>query len=393
MDLGIQPPSNNYLNQSAVPETELRYPLQLLLCDTCGLLQTCDFALPEELFQSDYAYMSSTTQSWLNHAKAYCDMIATRLNLTQNSFVVELASNDGYLLHNFVETDIPCLGIEPTQAAAKISIDKGIDTWQVFFGRDCARRIIEAHGQADLICGNNVLAHVPNLDDFVGGVALLLDAQGTATFEFPHLSELVSNAQFDTIYHEHFSYFSLACAERFALAHGLRIYAVERLLTHGGSLRIYLCHESADHKRSAAVSSKLDQEYSQALNSPDTYLTLQNKADEIRISVQDFLQQAKHAGKCVAAYGAAAKGNTLLNFAGITTDLIPKVYDAAPSKQSKLLPGSRIPIFPPDALCADWPDYLIVLPWNIFDEVVDLLAPKAPQRTKFVRFIPKLSVT
>ncbi|MGT2429925.1 class I SAM-dependent methyltransferase [Cupriavidus basilensis] len=371
LDLGFAPPSNAYLTQDALRAPETYFPLKLFVCDDCGLVQTEDYAQADELFSNDYAYFSSISQSWLAHAKAYTEMITSRLALGSESLVIEVAANDGYLLRNFVATGIPCLGIEPTASTASAAAQQGVPVLQEFFGAALAERLAGEGRRADLIVGNNVYAHVPDINDFTAGLKIALKPGGTITLEFPHLMRLIEQVQFDTVYHEHFSYFSLGTVARIFAAAGLRVYDVEELPTHGGSLRVYGCHADDSRADAAEVSSLLAEESRRGLACAGhaSYRDFQAQADQVKDGLLAFLLEQKRLGKKVAAYGAAAKGNTLLNYAGLKPDLLPYVCDAAPSKQGKYLPGSHIPIVSPDVLRERQPDIVLILPWNIADEV------------------------
>jgi len=393
VDLGFAPPSNAYLTSADLLRPEKYYPLHIRVCDRCWLVQTEDYAEREELFSAEYAYFSSTSKGWLTHAERYVDAITQRLRLDAGSFVVEVACNDGYLLKNFVARGIPCLGIEPTESTAVAAESLGIPVLREFFGELLGRRLADTGPRADLIAGNNVYAHVPDVNDFTRGMKAALAAGGTITLEFPHLLNLIEQAQFDTVYHEHFSYFSLHTVGRIFAAAGLRVLDVERLPTHGGSLRVYGGHEDDTRPTSAAVSSLLAEEARGGLRSLAPYLAFQTRADRVKDDFVAFLIEAKRAGKSVAAYGAAAKGNTLLNYGGVKPDLLPFVCDAAAAKQGKFMPGSHIPILAPEALAARRPDYLVVLPWNIVDEVRQRNAELLASGTKIVTAVPQLAVT
>ncbi|MES2648335.1 MAG: class I SAM-dependent methyltransferase [Bacteroidota bacterium] len=369
LDLGFAPPSNAYLDKADLNKPEVYYPLRLKVCTYCWLVQTEDFAKAEELFSPEYAYFSSTSTSWLAHARSYTEKIIPLLQLNRSSFVVELASNDGYLLKNFVSAGIPCMGIEPTDSTANASEAAGIPTLRRFFGNELAFQLRKEEKQADLIIGNNVYAHVPDVNDFTLGLKTLLKTGGTITLEFPHLLQLLEQQQFDTVYHEHYSYFSLYTVSKIFTEAGLRIYDVEQLDTHGGSLRIYGCHDDDFRPTCDSVIELLSLETAKGLQVPVTYEAFQEKADTIKNGLLEFLIAQKKKGKKVAAYGAAAKGNTLLNYAGVKTDLIAFVCDAAPSKQNKYLPGSHIPVLHAKALKEFKPDWLLILPWNISKEV------------------------
>jgi hypothetical protein len=370
LDLGFAPPSNAYLDRAELSAPEMHFPLKLFVCDTCWLVQTEDYAQADALFRPDYAYFSSTSQTWLEHAARYAADMTQRLALGSDSLVVEVASNDGYLLKNFVASGIPCLGIEPTASTAAAAESIGVPTLREFFGEDLARRLVAQGKQADLIAGNNVYAHVPDINDFTRGLKVALKPGGTITLEFPHLMRLIEQTQFDTVYHEHFSYLSLYTVSRIFAQAGLRVFDVERLTTHGGSLRVFGCHDGDARASKSAVSALIDEESAFGLRRLDTYLGFQARADAVKDGLLAFLLEEKRAGRSVAAYGAAAKGNTLLNYAGVRPDLLPYVCDAAPSKQGKFLPGSHIPVCPPSELEARKPDTVLILPWNIADEVV-----------------------
>jgi len=368
-DLGLQPPSNAFLATMAEAKDEKRYPLRAKVCERCKLVQVDYDVAPEELF-GNYHYFSSFSDEWLAHARRYCEMARRRFALDSSSLVVELASNDGYLLRNFVNMGIPVLGVDPSDTVAGAAQEIGVPTLVEFFGEASARELKRQGRCADLIVGNNVLAHVPQLNDFVAGIAVLLKPEGNVTIEFPHLLKLIEHVEFDTIYHEHYSYISLYAIEQVFGRHGLRIHDAEELPTHGGSLRIYACHAARAGLPDSAQLLKLRaQEAAAGLDNLDTFLRFAERLEACRRSVLDFLAQAKREGKVVAAYGAAAKGNTLRNFCGLTRDDIPMVADRSPHKQSKLLPGSHIPVVSPDELMKAAPDYVLVLPWNLQEEI------------------------
>lgn len=392
LDLGFAPPSNAYLSEAGLSTPELWFPLKLKVCGSCHLVQTLDYSRADELFTADYAYFSSVSSAWLAHAQCYVDMIVERLQLHGGSHVVEIASNDGYLLKNFVAKNIPCLGIEPTAATAEVAQAKGIPVLGEFFGEECAQQLVGQGKSADLIIGNNVYAHVPDINDFTRGLQTLLKPGGVITLEFPHLLRLMEDAQFDTVYHEHFSYLSLHTAGRIFAAAGLRIFDVERLETHGGSLRIYGCHQSDARATTESVATLLAAERAYGLESLDTYRAFQKRADQVKNDLLRFLLQAVAEGKKVGAYGAAAKGNTILNYAGVKPDLLPFVCDAAPSKQGRYMPGSHIPILPPAALRDYKPDYVLILPWNIAHEVIAQNAFVKEWGGRFVVAVPQLQV-
>lgn len=392
LDLGFAPPSNAYLTTANLHASEVYYPLKLHVCDRCWLVQTDDYTLADELFRPDYAYFSSVSATWLDHAARYVAMISDRLNLTRDSFVVEVAANDGYLLKNFVAAGVPCLGIEPTASTAAAAEALGIPVLREFFGRDLAARLSTEYRKADLILGNNVYAHVPDINDFTAGLKDALKPDGTVTLEFPHLLRLIQENQFDTVYHEHFSYLSLHTVARIFKLAGLRIWDVERLPTHGGSLRVYGCHDDALRMETPAVVELLAEEHRCGLQQLSTYQSFQARANRTKNDLLHFLIDQSRAGKAVAAYGAAAKGNTLLNYAGVKPDLLPYVCDAAPSKQGRYLPGSHIPILPPALLRERRPDIVLILPWNIADEVIRQNADVRDWGGVFVTAVPRLQV-
>jgi len=392
VDLGFAPPSNAYLTEADLTRPERTYPLKVMVCERCWLVQTVDYAAADELFSADYAYFSSTSSGWLVHAERYSAEMIERLKLTRQSFVIEVACNDGYLLRNFAKANIPCLGIEPTASTAAAAEALGIPVMREFFGKAFGQRLAAEGKQADLIAGNNVFAHVPDIDDFTCGLQASLKPGGTITLEFPHVMRLIEHAQFDTIYHEHFSYLSLYSAQRIIAAAGLRVFDVEELPTHGGSLRLFNCHADDPRTTSSAVDAVLREEERRGLRTPDVYRAFQPRADRIKDDLLRFLIKQKAAGKSVAAYGAAAKGNTLLNYARVKPDLLPFVCDAAAAKQGKYMPGSHIPILPPEALRQRRPDFLLILPWNIAGEVKAKQAALAAQGTKFVTAVPRLAI-
>ena len=393
LDLGFAPPSNAYRLKEDLQEPEKMYPLRIFVCDKCWLVQTEDFVKAEELFSPEYAYFSSTSSSWLDHAARYSEMIQKRLSLQADSFVIEVASNDGYLLKNFIEAGIPCLGIEPTKSTANAAIVLGIPVTCEFFGTNLANKLVAKGKQADLIIGNNVYAHVPDINDFTLGLKKLLNADGTITLEFAYLLTLIQNNEFDTVYHEHFSYFSLHAVKSIFETTGLKIYDVEELTTHGGSLRIFGCHEEAGFNTTDRVYEQLQKEEKTRLLDLKTYVHFQKKAERVKNELLDFLEEKKMQGKSVAGYGAAAKGNTLLNYAGVKPELLPFVCDAAPSKQGNYLPGSNIPIFPPDYIKEQKPDYILILPWNIAGEIKDQLSFILEWGGKFVTAVPDLTIS
>lgn len=392
MDLGFAPPSNAYLTAGLLEKPEVYFPLKVKVCEYCWLVQTVDYARAEELFNADYAYFSSTSSGWLAHAACYAQAMIERLSLDGNSRVIEIASNDGYLLRNFIAAGIPCLGIEPTVSTAAAAEQLGIPVLREFFSKTLGEHLAALECKADLIAGNNVYAHVPDINDFTQGLKAVLKPDGIITLEFPHLMQLIEQVQFDTIYHEHFSYFSLYTVAKIFSVAGLRIWDVEILPTHGGSLRIYGCHAENIRPSAPAVQAVLVQEKRHGLQALDIYQQFQERADKVKDDLLFFLLEQKAAGKTVAAYGAAAKGNTLLNYAGVKTDLLLFVCDAAPAKQGKYMPGSHIPILQPDILSECVPDYLIILPWNIAKEVMKQNSALAEKGTKFVTIVPKIVI-
>jgi len=392
LDLGFAPPSNAYLTAEDLAKPEKYYPLRVLVCGRCWLVQTEDYADAGELFDSNYAYFSSTSTSWIDHAKRYSEMITARFGLGPSSHVIEVASNDGYLLKNFLGTGIPCLGIEPTASTAAAAEALGIPVLREFFGERLGNELASTGRQADLIIGNNVFAHVPDINDFTRGLKAALKPGGTITLEFPHLLRLIAENQFDTIYHEHFSYLSLHAVMQIFERSGLKIWDVEELQTHGGSLRVFGCHSSATRQPLPSVERILAEEKSGGLLALETYRAFQARAEKVKDDFVSFLLEQKREGKKIAAYGAAAKGNTLLNYAGVKPDLLPFVCDAAPAKQGKFLPGSHIPIHAPEKLACESPDYVLILPWNIADEVVTQNGALQSRGTKFVAAVPKLEI-
>ena len=392
LDLGFAPPSNAYLAEEQLSLPEKYYPLKIMICEECWLAQTEDYAQADELFNADYAYFSSTSSSWLHHAMTYCEKMTEKLNLSNESHVIEVASNDGYLLKNFVEAGIPCLGIEPTASTAEAAEKLGIPVLREFFGKQLAKKLTTENRKADLIIGNNVYAHVPDINDFTAGLKEALKKEGTITLEFPHLMRLIENNQFDTVYHEHFSYLSLHAVSRIFTKSGLRIFDIEELPTHGGSLRIFGCHEGDQRPTLNAMKELLKKEVDAGLMQLDTYTSFQSRADRVKYDLMDFLIKQKRAGNKVVAYGAAAKGNTLLNYAGVKPDLISFVCDAAVAKQNKFMPGSHIPILPPSALLDVNADYIIILPWNIANEVTESYKNLIEKGTKFLVAVPNLQI-
>lgn len=392
IDLGAAPPSNAYLTPGALHGPELHLPLKVLVCTRCWLAQTEDFVAAETLFSPEYAYFSSFSTTWLAHAEAYVEEMICRFGLGPDSFVVEVASNDGYLLQFAKARGLPCLGIEPTASTATAARQRGIPTLEAFFGRGLGERLA-GERRADLMAANNVLAHVPDINDFVAGFAALLKPHGVATFEFPHLLRLVEENQFDTIYHEHYSYLSLTAVDRIFEVHGLSVFDVEEWPTHGGSLRVFVQRRGGGTRpRDARVDALLAREREAGMQAPAFYAGLQARAERVKNELLAFLLEAKRNGKTVVGYGAAAKGNTLLNFAGVRADLLPFVADRNPVKQGKFLPGSRIPIRAPEAVLAAQPDYLLILPWNLRDEVMAQFPEVRTWGGRFVTAIPALDI-
>jgi len=392
LDLGTSPPSNAYVSKHNLDNPEVYFPLRVYTCTNCWLVQTEDYSESESLFTEDYAYFSSTSKNWLTHAKQYCEMITNQIGLNSESFVIELASNDGYLLKNFVEKNIPCLGIEPTASTAIAAERIGVPTLQKFFGVDLANQLAQNGKQADLILGNNVYAHVPDINDFTAGIKIALNVSGTVTLEFPHLLQLMTHGQFDTVYHEHYSYLSLSVVNRIFKSTGLRVYDVEEIATHGGSLRVYGCHDEDARQSTKSVQAMIERELEFGLETTALFDGFQAKSENTKYELLKFLIEQKQNGKTVVAYGAAAKGNTLLNFAGIGPDLLTYVCDAAHAKQGQYLPGSRIPIYPPEKLDELRSDYVLILPWNIADEVIKQLSHLKEQGTQFLVAVPQVRI-
>jgi SAM-dependent methyltransferase len=391
-DLGLQPPSNDYLPGPEAIGREKFYPLRARVCGTCRLVQVDYDVPPRELF-GNYAYFSSYSESWLAHARDYCAMAIDRFGLGPGSLAVELASNDGYLLKNFVAAGIPVLGIDPSDTVAAAAQAIGVPTLVEFFGTAVARRLAAQGRQADLITANNVLAHVPELNDFVAGIAILLKPAGHVTIEFPHLLRLIEHVEFDTIYHEHFSYISLLAIETLFARQGLALYDVQELATHGGSLRIFATHAGrAEFPETAALRNIRRAEAAAGLDETETYEKFHERVEACGAALKEFLATARAAGKTIAAYGAAAKGNTLLNYCGIGTADITCVADRNPHKQNHLLPGSHIPIVTPEAMLARKPDYVLILPWNIKSEIIAQLSEIRAWGGKFVTAIPKVAI-
>lgn len=393
IDLGSAPPSNAYLTRGTMHALEKWFPLRVLVCTECWLAQTEDYAGADEMFSAEYAYFSSYSTTWLQHAERYVADMVNRFSLNADSHVIEIAANDGYLLRYIKASGIPCVGIEPTAGTAAAARMKGIEIIEEFFGTQLAKRLVAEGRQADLTVANNVLAHVPDINDFVSGFACLLKPQGVATFEFPHLLRLVEQNQFDTIYHEHFSYLSLAAVTRIFERNGLGVFDVEELPTHGGSLRVFSQRRDTGRREATCqVVDVLAHENTAGLATPDFYTGFQAKADQVKNDFVAFLIEAKREGRKVAAYGAAAKGNTLLNYAGVRPDLLPCVVDKNPAKQGKYLPGSRIPIVAESHIRKERPDYVVILPWNLREEVMAQLGYIREWGGRFVTAVPSLNL-
>ena len=391
VDLGMSPPCESFIPAEQIDEAEVFYPLSVQVCGECFLVQLREYVAADEIF-TDYAYFSSYSDSWLEHARAYSESMIERFGLDSESFVVELASNDGYLLKNFHSAGIPCLGIEPAENVAQVAIDQGIPTRVEFFGRESARRAVDEVGRADLIAGNNVLAQVPDLNDFVGGIKILLAPEGVVTIEWPHVLQLMEQNQFDTIYHEHYSYFSLLTHEDIWRRHGMRVFDVEQLPTHGGSLRVYGCHADDPRPETDRLAEVREVERAAQLGSLDGYAGYTQRVETTKHRLLSFLIEARAAGKHVAGYGAPGKGNTLLNYCGIRTDLIDYLVDRNPYKHGRFTPGTHIPIFPPERLAETRPDCIVILPWNLRDEIAAQLADACDWGPQIVVPIPELEV-
>ncbi len=391
VDLGLSPLANSFIRGDQASAAEAFYPLHALVCGQCFLVQLEEYQSPEAIF-SDYAYFSSFSRGWLEHCKSYVATMVSRFGLGTQSKVVEIASNDGYLLKYFIERQIPVLGVEPAANVAKVALEAGVPTEVAFFGRATAERLFAAGHSADLMAANNVLAHVPDLLDFVSGFSVLLKPEGVATFEFPHLLRLIAERQFDTIYHEHFSYLSLGVVAGVLERVGLRIFDVDRLPTHGGSLRVYACREDASHPQGAVVAQILSEERAAGLFTLAGYSRFAEAVVEIKCAALDFMIAARREGKVVCGHGAAAKGNTFLNYCGIGPEFVRLVSDKSPHKQGTLLPGSRIPVVSPQAMLARRPDYVLILPWNLRDEIAEELCEIREWGGRFVTAVPELSV-
>lgn len=392
VDLGLSPLCQSQIERESLNRGETFYPLRAYVCDQCFLVQVHEHVSGEEIF-SHYAYFSSFSDSWLEHAKRYVEKITERLDLNENSLVVEVASNDGYLLKNFVEKQIPCLGVEPATNVAAEAIKKGVPVMNRFFGVDTARKVVEERGRADLMIANNVLAHVPDLNDFVGGLKIVLADTGTLTVEFPHLKNLIELNQFDTIYQEHYCYFSVLTLDKVFRHHGMKIYDIDTIATHGGSLRIYVAHlENENLNVEPVVAEKIAEEKSIGMGQVESYHQVQDNANEVKYRLVEFLIDLKRNGKTICGYGAPGKGNTLLNFCGIREDLLPFTVDRNDFKQGSFLVGSRIPVYDPAMIDRVKPDYVLILPWNLTDEIVEQLQHIREWGGKFVVPIPELRI-
>jgi len=392
VDLGMSPLCQTHIAPEQLNHMEPFYPLHAYICEHCLLVQLEEFVSPSEIF-SDYAYLSSYSDSWVEHCRRYAESMRSRFGLDAASLVTEIASNDGYLLQHFVAAQVPALGIEPAANVARIAQAKGIRTMVEFFGRATAEKVRDSFGQPDLLLGNNVLAHVPDINDFVAGMKILLKPGGVITMEFPHLLQLMTNNQFDTIYHEHFSYLAFFVVERIFRHHGLRLFDVEELPTHGGSLRIYACHEGDERKSTLQTVVRLrDKEFAAGLRDLAAYDRFEECVKETKRALLDFLIAVKRQGKRVVGYGAPGKGNTLLNYCGIRTDFLDFTVDRNPLKQGKFTPGTRIPILPPDAIREAKPDFILILPWNLKDEITNSTAFVREWGGRFVVPIPTVEV-
>lgn len=393
IDLGTSPPSNAYVRADQLEQAEQWVPLKVAVCEQCWLVQTEDYTSADSLFDAEYAYFSSFSSTWLAHADRYVAEMVERFGLTADSRVVEIAANDGYLLQYVAGRGIPCLGVEPTRSTAQAAREKGLEIRELFFGRDTASQLVGEGWSADLMAANNVLAHVPDINDFLGGFATLLKPTGVATFEFPQLLTLMAGQQFDTLYHEHYSYLSLTAVQTLCARNGLEVFDVSQLSTHGGSLRVFVQRADGGRREvQPAVAQQLQAELVAGVKTPEYYATLAPAAERIKHALLRFLLQAKAEGKRVVGYGAAAKGNTLLNYAGVKPDLLAWVADANPHKQGKYLPGSRIPIVSPAQIDLEKPDYILVLPWNLLQEVSQQLAQVREWDGRFVIAVPELIV-
>ncbi|MES2734044.1 MAG: class I SAM-dependent methyltransferase [Bacteroidota bacterium] len=393
VNLGMSPLCQDHVKPEELESMEPFYPLHAMVCEKCFLVQLNISVSPNKIFDEEYGYFSSFSDSWLRHAKNYTDLMVERFGINSNSLVVELASNDGYLLQYFIEKQVPVLGIEPSGNVADAAIKKGIRTEKKFFGVHTAKEMAKQYGNADLLLGNNVLAHVPDINDFVSGMKIMLSASGVITMEFPHLLRLIDENQFDTIYHEHFSYLSFSTVEKIFAFHGLRLFDVQELPTHGGSLRIYGCHQdNATKPTSDNVAELREREIKAGFQTLEFYSTFGDKVKETKRKLLEFLIQAKREGKTIAGYGAPGKGNTLLNYCGIRTDFVDYTVDRSPHKQGNFLPGTRIPIYDPSKITETKPDYILILPWNLRKEIMEQMSHVRAWGGKFVVPIPEAKV-
>jgi C-methyltransferase C-terminal domain/Putative zinc binding domain/Methyltransferase domain len=391
VDLGMSPPCESYLRADQLNQMEPFYPLHVRVCSACFLVQLEAYVSGEEIFTT-YAYFSSYSDSWVEHSRRYTELAIERLGLDERSFVVELASNDGYLLQHFIQRGIPVLGIEPARNVAEVAAQKGVPTLVDFFGVELGQQLAHERGRADLIVGNNVLAQVPDVNDFVGGMTHLLAGNGTVTLEFPHLARLIEGNQFDTIYHEHYSYFSLYTTERIFARHGLRVFDVEELPTHGGSLRIWGCHANDPRLGTDRLTALQARELAAGVDQPRYYSDFSERAMRTKHNLLEFLIQARREGKVIAGYGAPGKGNTLLNYCGIRTDFLEYTVDRNPYKHGMFLPGTHIPIYAPERLAETRPDYILILPWNLKAEIVAQLRYARDWGARFIIPIPEVEV-
>jgi hypothetical protein len=391
VDLGMSPLCESYLEREQLNQMEAFYPLHVRVCRNCYLVQLEAYVSGEEIF-TEYAYFSSYSDSWVEHSRRYTELAIERLKLSGSSFVVELASNDGYLLQHFVNRGIRVLGVEPAKNVALVAKDKGVPTATDFFGIESARRLSKLNGRADLMIGNNVLAQVPDVNDFVGGIPLLLTWNGSVTMEFPHLAKLIAGNQFDTIYHEHYSYFSLYSAERILAANGLRIFDVEELPTHGGSLRVWACHAAYPRRSTARLLALRASELSDGVNQLQYYADFSERVIRTKHNLLEFLIDARRQGKTVAGYGAPGKGNTLLNYCGIRTDFMQYTVDRNPYKHGRFLPGTHIPIHRPERLDQTRPDYIVIMPWNLKNEIAAQLEHTRAWGAQLVVAVPELEI-
>lgn len=393
VDLGMSPIANDMLSAEKLNSMEPFFPLHVYVCEKCFLVQLPEHQSPEAIFNSEYTYFSSYSQSWLRHAKKYVDMMMDRFDFNGDSLVVELASNDGYLLQYFKEKNVPVLGIEPAGNAAQVAIDKGIPSLVKFFGKQTASELVDESKKADLILGNNVLAHVPDINDFVGGMKLLLKSSGVVTVEYPHVMSLIDNNQFDTIYHEHFSYLSLSTVNEIFEHHGFKLFDVQELPSHGGSLRVFATHaENDDLAPSDDLKNMLQKELDNGMRSLDHYLDYREKVNLTKRKLLEFLIEQKEAGKSIVGYGAPAKGNTLLNYCGIRSDFLDYTVDLSPHKQNKFLPGTHIPVYAPEKIMETKPDFILILPWNLSAEISEQMKEVREWGCKFVVTMPSLKI-